>query len=88
MLHSLDSAKKRLKSKTFIVICRYVMHLKHHLFLEGGGGLHTQWQSLGKNLKKLKQQIMKSKAFAFSFDEVCTMYTCMCANIIFVSSCI
>lgn len=72
MLHSLDSAEKRLRGSTVDIGIVQVLPVTvcSDLVSGTGGNLHSQWQSLGKSLKKLRQQIMRSQAFAFSFDEV------------------
>ena len=41
-------------------------------FLSAGSdkNLYAKWGKLGLKLKKLRQQLLKSQTFAFTFDEV------------------
>ena len=39
---------------------------------EGNKSLNEKWGRLGMKLKKLRQQLVKSQTFAFTFDKVCS----------------
>ena len=85
MLHSLDSAEKRLRGNTHCSSAPCHVTLCSDFVSGTGRNLYSQWQNLGKSLKKLRQQIMRSQAFAFSFDEVYThicMFICGCVYVL------